>query len=66
MISSNEHGNVKECDGTHSERSTRGVPTPRNKRKHRIGATIEESSERKVRENRHRYDIFILRSAALT
>ena len=66
MISSNEHGNVKECDGTHSERSARGVPTPRNKRKHRIGATTEESSERKVRENRHRYDIFILLSAAFT
>ena len=26
---------VKECDGTHSERSARKVPTLRNQRKHR-------------------------------
>ena len=43
---SNEHGNVKECDGTHSERSARRVPTLRNQRKHRIGATKEDFGER--------------------
>ena len=46
VISSNEHGNVKECDGTHSERSARRVPTQRNQRKHRIGATTEDFGER--------------------
>ena len=28
-------GDLKECDGTHSERSARRVPTLRNQRKHR-------------------------------
>ena len=28
-------GDLKECDGTHSERSARKVPTLRNQRKHR-------------------------------
>ena len=44
VISSNEHGNVKECDGTHSEHSARRVPTLRIERKHRIGATTGELS----------------------
>ena len=29
-------GDLKECDGTHSERSARKVPTLRNQRKHRV------------------------------
>ena len=33
-------GNLKECDGTHSERSARKVPTLRNLRKHRTNKHI--------------------------